>query len=72
MEKIKIIYVESFALGKRADGFKVSPVTTKGSEAKGSLMQLNPTTKKWQPTTEFMLHKSGRNWLIYGIAGAKG
>ncbi|MBW3624890.1 MAG: hypothetical protein KY468_15925 [Armatimonadetes bacterium] len=71
MKKVRIIYVESFALGDRAKNFKISPVTVKGNEAKGTFMQMNAATKKWVPTTQFSLRKNGKNWLISSISGAK-
>lgn len=71
MRYMKVIYTESFALGKRADGFKVSPVAVKGDEAKGAIIQQDKATKKWVPTTQFLLKKKGKDWFIYSISGVK-
>lgn len=71
MRMMKTVYTEGFALGKKADEFKISPVTTKGTRATASLMKNDKATKKWVPTTNLLLHKKGKEWQIYGISGAK-
>jgi hypothetical protein len=70
-EQLRIIFVESFAMGKQADGFQIGKVTKKGDEAKGTFNRLDPATKKWTPRTEFSLHKKGKDWMIYSITQAK-
>jgi hypothetical protein len=69
--RLKVIYVESFALGKGADIFKNSPAKVKGAEAVSVLMKQNPPGKQLVPATQFKLHKQGKNWLIYSITAAK-
>jgi hypothetical protein len=70
-EQLKIIFVESFAMGKQASNFQVGKVTKKGTEAKGNFMRTDPGTKKSVAATEFSLHKKGKDWLIYSITQAK-
>jgi hypothetical protein len=70
-EQLRIIFVESFAMGKQAEGFQISKVTKKGDEAKATFNRMDAATKKFVPTTEFSLHKKGKDWLIYSITQAK-
>jgi hypothetical protein len=71
IERLRIVYVEGFAMGKEADVFSIGNVTTKKDEAKGMLMRTDAETKKKVPATEFSLHKVGKDWLIYNITAAK-
>jgi len=69
MDQIQIVFLEVYAnMGKQANVYQVGKVTTKGTEAKGTFMRMDPNTKKMVPSTEFSLHKKGKDWLIYNIA----
>src|SRR5439155_15972700 len=71
METLQTVFTEVFAnMGKQAESFQVGNVTTKGNEAKAAFMHLDPATKKMVPSTEFTLHKKGKDWLIYNITAA--
>lgn len=73
VDQVRIIFVESFALGKDADGYKVGDVAVDKkdkNEAKGAFLKQDPETKKYVPATIFSLHKKGKNWLIYNITSA--
>jgi hypothetical protein len=71
LNRLRIVYVEGFAMGKEANAFKIGKVTANKDEAKGTLMRMDPATKKLVPTTDFIMHKKGKNWLIYNITAAK-
>jgi hypothetical protein len=71
MRYMKTIYTEGFALGAKAKEFRLGPVSSKGAEAKGVFLKQDTASKKWVPTTQFQLHKKGKEWQIYSITGVK-
>jgi hypothetical protein len=69
--QVQSIFTAVFAMGKDADGMKMSKANIKGSEATVVLLRKDKDGKML-PTTEFKLHKmKDGTWLIFSVGKAE-